>query len=233
LQIGVKKPEKGLNVYSMRLVSAERAEVGKERQDMNPRVSRRTFLSNALLGGAGFFILRNSRLAYSYESNEKLNIALIGVGGRGSWFVDAIPNLGQNIVAMCDVNDRKAELSFKGILQAKKFHDFRRMLDEMNKEIDAVVIATPDHTHAVAAAAAMRAGKGVYCEKPPQSEGAINVIKYAIEEARALEHNYIGSEHILLGLLRETDGNAAKVLTNLGVKPEDVRKKTRETRHKT
>ena len=70
-------------------------------------------------------------------------------------------------------------------------------------------------------------------EKPPQSEGAINVIKYAIEEARALEHNYIGSEHILLGLLRETDGNAAKVLTNLGVRPDDVREKTRETRHKT
>ena len=70
-------------------------------------------------------------------------------------------------------------------------------------------------------------------EKPSQSEGAINVIKYAIEEARALEHNYIGSEHILLGLLRETEGNAAKVLTNLGVKPEDVREKTRETRHKT
>ena len=69
--------------------------------------------------------------------------------------------------------------------------------------------------------------------KPPQSEGAINVIKYAIEEARALEHNYIGTEHILLGLLRETDGNAAKVLTNLGVKPDDVREKTRETRHKT
>jgi ATP-dependent Clp protease ATP-binding subunit ClpC len=70
-------------------------------------------------------------------------------------------------------------------------------------------------------------------EKPPQSERAINVIKFAIEEARALGDNYIGSEHILLGLLRETDGIAAKVLTNLGVKPEDVRKKTRETRHET
>ncbi len=69
--------------------------------------------------------------------------------------------------------------------------------------------------------------------KPPRSEGSINVIKFAIEEARALEHNYIGSEHILLGLLRETEGIAAKVLTNLGVKLEDVRKKTRETRHKT
>lgn len=70
-------------------------------------------------------------------------------------------------------------------------------------------------------------------EKPPPSERAVNVIKFAIEEARALGDNYIGSEHILLGLLRETDSNAAKVLTNLGVTPDDVREKIRETRHKT
>jgi len=60
-------------------------------------------------------------------------------------------------------------------------------------------------------------------EKLPQSEGAVNVIKYAIEEARTFEHNYIGTEHILLGLFLETDGIAAQVLTNLGVKIEDVR----------
>jgi len=144
---------------------------------MKPRVNRRTFLRNAVLGGTGLLILKNSHLTYSYESNEKLNIALIGVGGRGSWFVDAIPNLGQNIVAMCDVNDRKAELSFKAIPQAKKFHDFRKMLEQMNKDIDAVVIATPDHRHAVAAAAAMRASKGVYCEKP---------LTHNIREARTL-----------------------------------------------
>jgi len=60
-------------------------------------------------------------------------------------------------------------------------------------------------------------------EKLRQSEGAVNVVKYAIEEAGAFEHNYIGSEHILLGLLRETEGHAAKVLTNLGLNIEDVR----------
>jgi ATP-dependent Clp protease ATP-binding subunit ClpC len=70
-------------------------------------------------------------------------------------------------------------------------------------------------------------------KKPPQSERAVNVIKYAIEEAKALEHDYIGTEHILLGLLRETDGIAAQVLTNLGVKLQDVREKAKETRHKT
>jgi ATP-dependent Clp protease ATP-binding subunit ClpC len=62
-------------------------------------------------------------------------------------------------------------------------------------------------------------------EKLQQNPGARNVIEYAIKEARALEHNYIGSEHILLGLLRETEGNAAKVLTNMGLNIEDVRNK--------
>jgi ATP-dependent Clp protease ATP-binding subunit ClpC len=70
-------------------------------------------------------------------------------------------------------------------------------------------------------------------EKPPQSDRAINIVKYAIEEAKALEHNYIGTEHILLGLLRETDGIAAQVLTNLRVKLQDVREKAKETKHKT
>jgi ATP-dependent Clp protease ATP-binding subunit ClpC len=70
-------------------------------------------------------------------------------------------------------------------------------------------------------------------EKPPQSDRAINIIKNAIEEARALEHNYIGTEHILLGLLRETDGIAAQELANLKVKMQDVREKAKEARHKT
>lgn len=69
--------------------------------------------------------------------------------------------------------------------------------------------------------------------KPSQSEGAVNVIKYAIEEARALKHNYIGTEHILLGLLRETGGIAAQVLTNLEVKLEDVQEKAKQIKHKT
>jgi hypothetical protein len=110
--------------------------------------------------------LKESRSARSYQANAKLNIALIGVGGRGRWFVDTIPKLGTNVVAMCDVNKRKASLSFEEIPTAKKYFDFRKMLHEMDKRIDAVVIATPDHTHAVASAMAMKLGKHVFCEKP-------------------------------------------------------------------
>lgn len=133
---------------------------------MKPRINRRFFLRHTALGAVGLLILKNSRAAFSYEANEKLNIALIGVGGRGRWFVSTIPKLGTNVVAMCDVNERKASLSFKEIPKAKKYHDFRKMLSEMDKQIDAVIVATPDHTHAVASAMAMKMGKHVLCEKP-------------------------------------------------------------------
>lgn len=133
---------------------------------MKSRISRRGFLKDAALGGAGLLVLSNSGSARSYQTNEKLNVALIGVGGRGRWFVGTIPKLDANVVAMCDVNERKASLSFEEISTAKKYFDFRRMLEEMDKQIDAVVIAVPDHTHAIASATAMKMSKHVYCEKP-------------------------------------------------------------------
>ena len=144
---------------------------------MSTRINRREFCKSTALPFLGVLILNNSRSARTYAANEKLNVALVGVGGRGTWFVETIPKLSTNIVAMCDVNERKAELSFKEIPAARKFNDFRKMLDEMGKEIDAVVVATPDNTHAVATAAAMRAGKGVFCEKP---------LTHDIKEARAI-----------------------------------------------
>ncbi|MBN2138943.1 MAG: Gfo/Idh/MocA family oxidoreductase [Sedimentisphaerales bacterium] len=132
---------------------------------MNAGIHRRDFLKNTA-AGAGLVILGNSRNAFTYQANEKLNVALIGVAGRGNWFVSAIPNVGANVVAMCDVNERKAANSFKEIPQARKYFDFRRMLDEMDRQIDAVTVATPDNTHAVISAAAIKMGKGVLCEKP-------------------------------------------------------------------
>jgi len=129
-------------------------------------VNRRAFLRNASLGSAGLLILRNSASARGFRANEKLNIALVGVGGRGSWFVRTIPTLGENVVAMCDVNTQKAAEAFQRFPDVKKYQDFRKMLNEMDKQIDAVIVATPDHIHAPASVMAMKMGKHVYCEKP-------------------------------------------------------------------
>ena len=72
----------------------------------------------------------------------------------------------QNIVALCDVDDRRAAGNFQRFPKAKRFRDFRKMLDEIHGEIDAVVVGTPDHTHAAPGVAAMKLGKHCYCEKP-------------------------------------------------------------------
>lgn len=132
---------------------------------MATELTRRTLLRDTILCGAGLVILPNSRSVWSYEANDRVNVALVGVAGRGSWFSDTMPKLA-NVVAMCDVNDRRAAPYHQAIPQAKTYHDFRRMLDEMDKQIDAVTVATPDNTHAVISAAAIRRGKHVLCEKP-------------------------------------------------------------------
>lgn len=143
---------------------------------MSKRSSRRTFLRNAALAGTGLVVMKNSRSLASYQANEKVNVAIVGVSGRGSWFSDTMPKL-SNVVAMCDVNDRRAQPYFEAIPQAKTFRDFRRMLDAMDSKIDAITVATPDNTHAVISAAAIRRGKHVFCEKP---------LTHDIYEARTL-----------------------------------------------
>ncbi len=96
--------------------------------------------------------------------NEKLNIAGIGVGGMGRGNLKACAT--ENIVALCDVDSAYARGAFTDFPTAKQYADFRKMFDAEAKNIDAVVIATPDHTHAVTALMAMKLGKHVYCQKP-------------------------------------------------------------------
>jgi len=131
---------------------------------MKSRTTRRAFLQSSLVGGAGVLLLRHGKAAFGYEANDKLNVAAVGIGGMGASNVGNVSS--QNLVALCDVHESHAAQTFESHPQAKRYKDFRRMLEEMHGQIDAVVVSTPDHTHAVAAVAAMKRGKHVYCEKP-------------------------------------------------------------------
>ncbi len=132
------------------------------------RISRRTFVRGAVAAAAGVSILPRHAVARSGQTppSERLNIAFVGAGGRGAVNLKCSAELEQNIVALCDVDDDRAADSFARHPSARKYRDFRRMLGELDQQLDAVVVSTPDHTHAVAAIAAMRQGKHVYCEKP-------------------------------------------------------------------
>jgi hypothetical protein len=134
---------------------------------MAKRPNRREFLrTSAAAASAGYWIAGTANAWDNPKSaNEKLNVAIVGAGGRGSANLGEIAKLGENIVALCDVDDARAAGAYKAFPNAKKYHDFRKMLDEM-KEIDAVVVSTPDHTHAPVGVRAMRMGKHCYCEKP-------------------------------------------------------------------
>lgn len=133
---------------------------------MKTTFNRRTFLRQSAMAGAGLLILKNSKLVTAATANEKLNFAAIGVAGRGRDNINELVKLDTNLVALCDVDHHYAADTFKQFPKAKVYRDFRVMLDEIGNSIDAVVVSTPDHTHAVAAIAAMRRGKHVYCEKP-------------------------------------------------------------------
>ncbi len=133
------------------------------------RFSRRYFFYGSLLAGAvpsGGFGSTPSLPALGYKSlNEKLNIAVIGLGTRGPQILlGAAPT--ENIVALCDVDDASAAPSYKKFPKATTYKDFRKMLDKEGKNIDAVMIATPDHLHAPVTLLCMQHGKHVYCEKP-------------------------------------------------------------------
>ena len=128
-------------------------------------ISRREFAPRAAAALAGIMLLPRHVLGgRGYTSpSDKLNIAGVGVGGMGGAYLKNLES--QNIVALCDVDSEKAAKTFHRYPNAKTYRDFRVMLDQ-EKGIDAVVIGTPDHTHAVVAMAAFQLRKPVYCAKP-------------------------------------------------------------------
>lgn len=125
-------------------------------------MKRREFIQRSVLGAAGLYLVGCRTAPRKLSANEKLNLGIIGVANQGNY--DMTNVAGENIVALCDVDDTFLAAAKQKFPAAKTYNDFRRLLDQ--RDIDAVVIATPDHTHAVATAAALRSGRHVYCEKP-------------------------------------------------------------------
>ncbi len=141
--------------------------------------NRREFITHSALFAAGITLAGAATLparaaGRRVSPNEKLNVAVIGPGGRGEENLKEMAT--ENIVALCDVDDARGARSFAKFPNAKRYKDFRKML-EMEKSLDAVVVSAPDHIHAVAAIAAMKAGRHVYCEKP---------LAHSIYEARQM-----------------------------------------------
>ncbi len=142
---------------------------------MNRDVSRRSFLaSSTALAGGIMIVPRHVLGGPGYRApSDRLNVAGVGAGGRGqsvlqgiSGYDEASNSTQENVVALCDVDAERAANSYERYATAKRYRDYRVMLDEMHSSIDAVMVATPDHMHAVVAMAAMQLGKHVYVEKP-------------------------------------------------------------------
>ncbi|MDR3140499.1 MAG: Gfo/Idh/MocA family oxidoreductase, partial [Tannerellaceae bacterium] len=130
-------------------------------------ISRRSFLQRGATVAAALTVVPGSILGKSHgytAPTDKLNIAGIGIGGRGASVLRGLET--ENFAALCDVDWAYSKPVFDKYPQAKKYWDYRKLFDEMGKEIDAVVVATADHTHAIIASEAITMGKHVYCEKP-------------------------------------------------------------------
>lgn len=164
-------------------------------KDKNGRIiSRRSFLKSSAAAAISFTVVPRHVLggANYISPSEKLNIAGVGIGGMGKGNVMAMarvqrddnnnpipvtgPSKGENIVALCDVDDAYSAGTYRMFPNAKRYQDFRIMLDKQ-KDIDAVMVATPDHTHATIALKAINMGKHVYVQKP---------LTYTVKEARML-----------------------------------------------
>lgn len=140
-------------------------------------MKKREFLKNSTLLVSGAALLPGCGVMKS-AGNGRLSTAHIGVGGMGGADLQAISSHNLvDVVALCDVDANNLAMALKKHPNAKTYTDYRIMLAEMNKEIDAVIVSTPDHTHAPASMKAMEMGKPVYCQKP---------LTHHVSEARAM-----------------------------------------------
>ena len=164
-------------------------------------IQRRQFLKSSAAAGMGLLVLPSGSLLGANAPSNKLNIALIGTWGRGEAHFDSIS--GQNIVALCDIDENHLDFGAKRFPNAKKYVDWRKCLEQ--KDIDAVVCCTTDHTHAFIANWAMNRGLHVYCEKP---------LANTVEEARVVRATYLKNKGKLatqVGTQRHSDPNFNRV----------------------
>jgi predicted dehydrogenase len=141
---------------------------------MGRRTNRRDFLKATALAGAGFWAAAGTAPAQQRSPSEKLNLGIIGSGGRGGANLNSVSS--ENIVALCDVDERNLGKAAQKYPKARKYTDFRKLYDD-SKDLDAVVVSTTEHTHVFAVLPALRLGKHVYCEKP---------LAHTVEETRAV-----------------------------------------------
>ncbi|MDR3229084.1 MAG: Gfo/Idh/MocA family oxidoreductase, partial [Puniceicoccales bacterium] len=129
--------------------------------------SRRSFLKTAAAAAVPF-ILPSGFLRGQNAPSNRLNVAVVGIGGQGRMDLRGVRNAGASIVAVCDVqSDRLAvNAKFAGLTAERLFADYRVMFDKLGKDIDAAIVATPDHAHFTVALDAMQQGKHVYVQKP-------------------------------------------------------------------
>ena len=143
---------------------------------MNGSFDRRQFLQSSAAAGLGFWVAGglSADEGKTRLNIEKLNFACIGIKGKGDSDANHAADYG-NVVAICDIDDNRLNEKANQVekkskksrfKEARKFNDFRELIEKMGDKIDAVTVSTPDHTHAVASVMAMKAGKHVYCQKP-------------------------------------------------------------------
>jgi len=144
---------------------------------MSRHANRREFLKSSALTGAGLWVAGSCATAQNRSPNEKLNMGIIGVHSRGAANMKAVAS--ENIVALCDVDERYLAEAAKRYPKAKTYIDWRKMLEQ--KDVDAVTVSTTEHTHAPASVMAMKRGKHVFCEKP---------LAHSVYEARVMRETY-------------------------------------------
>ena len=145
---------------------------------MKESINRRTFLKQSSVIGTGLTVLPSGIIRAAQSPNDKLNIAIVGVAGRGGANLNGVK--GENIAALCDVNANNLAKAANKYPNAKTYTDWRKCVDQ--KDIDAVVCSTTDHTHAFVNVWAMNRGKHVYCEKP---------LANSVHEAHTVRETYL------------------------------------------